>query len=200
MENLFTEHFSQLDLDIRKKPSGYSRFIDQKVTPDVLSFIADCVVNFLGDKTPDTGFTTKDIWRFTYFVKNTIAVFGKPSPADKTAGSEYDKFIAQPLKALAFSKILEEKKYGIKNIYTVLNPVILEYVSRSERNSWHFLVAYIVKVLTDSGFITKFEAFKEKDLAGTINANDFETLKNEFQSFMRGYTEINGGTSPLKYT
>jgi len=194
MENLLKKHFDQLDLDIRKKPTGYSRFMDQKVTPDVLSFIADCIVNFMGGKDTVTSFTTKDIWGFPYFVKNTIAVFGKPSPVDKTAGSEYDKFIAQPLKSLAFSKILEEKKDGIKNTYTVLNPEVLEYISQSERNSWYFLVTYIVKVLTDSGFINKFEIFHKKDLAGTINVDDFETLKSEFQNFMRGYTEINGDT------
>lgn len=194
MENLLSIHFSQLNLDIRKKPTGYSRFMDQKVTPDVLSFIADCIVNFLGGKNPSTSFTTKDIWDFSYFVKNTIAVFGKPSPINEAAGSEYDKFIAQPLKALAFSKILDEKKVGIKNTYTVLNPELLEFISRSERNSWAFLVTYITKVLTDSGFIGNFEMFKNKALAGTLNIKDFESLKNEFQSFMRGYTEINGDT------
>ena len=43
MEDLLKQHFDQTDLNIREKVLGYSRFMDQKVTPDVLSFIADCI-------------------------------------------------------------------------------------------------------------------------------------------------------------
>lgn len=191
MEDLLKTHFDKYDFDIRKKSQGYSRFMDQKITPDVLSFIADCIVNFLGGKDPSTNFTIGDIWKFPYFVKNAVAVFGKPSPGNITAKSEYDKFIAQPLKTLAFSKILKEKKVGRKNTYTVLNPDVLEYISQNERNAWRFLVDYVKKVLTDSGFIRKFEAYKVKGLANTLTKEDFGTLKTEFQAFMRGYTEIN---------
>lgn len=192
-ENL-KQHFSIHDLDIRKRKPGYSRFIDQKVTPDVLSFIADCILNFIGEKKQSTSFVIADIWRFPYFVKNTIAVFGKPSPENETTGSEYDKFIAQPLKTLAFSKVLKEKKVGRRNIYMVSKPDILEDISQNERNAWYFLVAYIEKLLADSGFIQKFEEFRSKAKADDITAEDFEKLKTEFQSFMRGYTEINGNT------
>jgi hypothetical protein len=104
------QHLAQIDLDLRKKPEGFSRYMDQKVTPDVLAFIADCIVNFVGGKDPNTIFTTKDIWGFQYFQKNTVAIFGKPSPTNESASSEYDKFIAQPLKTLAFAKILKEEK------------------------------------------------------------------------------------------
>ncbi|MFA6447427.1 MAG: hypothetical protein WCW31_04215 [Patescibacteria group bacterium] len=194
MEDLLKQHFDQVDLDIRKKAPGYSRFMDQKVTPDVLSFIADCVVNFLGGKEPHTTFVITDIWEFPYFIKNTVAIFGKPSPENETTGSEYDKFIAQPLKTLAFAKILEEKKIGIKNTYTVLKPDILEYISRNERNALHFLVVYIEKVLSDSGFIDELESYMAKAAANTLSNEDFETLKNDFQIFMRGFTEINGDT------
>ncbi len=194
MEDLLKQYFDQIDLDIRKKAPDYSRFMDQKVTPDVLSFITDCIVNFLGGKDLGTSFTVRDIWKFPYFVKNTVAVFGKPSPENETAGSEYDKFIAQPLKALAFSKVLEEKKDGRKNTYTVLRLDILEYISQNERNAWRFLVVYVEKVLSDSGFIGNFETYKTKAVAGTLTAEDFEALKSAFQAFMRGYTEINGNT------
>lgn len=194
MEDLLKQHFDQVDLDIRKKASGYSRFMDQKITPDVLSFIADCIINFLGGKDAETIFVVGDIWEFAYFVKNTVAVFGKPSPENETAGSEYDKFIAQPLKTLAFAKILEEKKVGRKNTYKVLRPDILEYISQNERNAWRFLVVYIEKVLLDSGFIDKLESYKKKAKESSLDAEDFEKLKNDFQSFMRGFTEINGDT------
>jgi hypothetical protein len=192
--NDLIRHFKQYDFDIRKKPAGYSRFMDQKITPDVLSFVADCIVNFIGYKNPNTIFSVKSIWKFPYFIKNTIAVFGKPSPENKSAGHEYDKFIAQPLKTLAFAKVIKEEKNGRTNIYSVLRPDILEYISQNERNAWNFLVVYIEKVLSDSGFIKNFEIFKEKALMSMLTKTDFETLKTNFQSFMRGYTEINGET------
>jgi len=194
MEDLLKQYFDQICLDIRKKTPGYSRFMDQKITPDVLSFIADCIVNFLGEKGTGKTFVVGDIWEFPYFIKNTVAVFGKPSPENETAGSEYDKFIAQPLKTLAFAGILEEKKVGRKNTYTVLRPDILEYISQNERNAWYFLVVYIEKVLSDSGFINKLEAYKIKAKEETLSVQDFETLKNDFQLFVRGFTEINGDT------
>lgn len=194
MEDLLKQHFDQVDLNIRKQPPGYSRFMDQKVTPDVLSFIADCIINYLGGKDPNTSFVIGDIWKFPYFIKNTVAVFGKPSPENETAGSEYDKFIAQPLKTLSFAKILEEKKVGRKNTYTVLRADILEYISQNERNAWNFLVVYIEKVLSDSGFIKKLTNYKTKAKKNVLTAEDFEIFKTEFQSFMRGFTEINGDT------
>ena len=194
MEDSLKQHFDQVDLDIRKQTSGYSRFMDQKVTPDVLSFIADCIVNFLGGKDVGTTFVVGDIWEFPYFIKNTVAVFGKPSPENETTGSEYDKFIAQPLKTLAFARVLGENKVGRKNTYTVLRSDILEYISQNERNAWRFLVIYIEKVLSDSGFIDKLESYKTKAKGGTLGVEDFEALKNYFQAFMRGFTEINGDT------
>jgi len=194
MENLLKKHFNKINLDIRKKAPGYSRFMDQKVTPDVLSFVADCIVNFLGGKDAKTIFTAGDIWKFPYFVKNTIAVFGKPSPENRTASSEYDKFIAQPLKTLAFAKSLEEKKVGRKNSYVVLRPDILEFISRNERNALLFLVHYIEKTLADSGFLGRFNKYKTKAESGSLSTKDFALLKKEFRAFMRGYTEINGDT------
>ena len=36
-------HLDKYDFDIRK--SHYARFSDQKCTPDIVSFVADCVIN-----------------------------------------------------------------------------------------------------------------------------------------------------------
>lgn len=190
-DNILKQHFGKINLDIRQKPTGYSRFMDQKVTPDVLSFIADCIVNFVGGNKSQASFSVNDIWDFQYFIKNSIAVFGKPSPENEKADSEYNKFIAQPLKTLAFSGILTEKKDGRKNKYIVSSASILEYISQNERHAMFFLVAYIEKVLSDSGFFIKFETFKEKALAENLSPADFDSLKAEFRAFMRGYTEIN---------
>jgi len=192
MENLLQYHFSHTDLDIRKQAPGYSRFMDQKVTPDVLSFIADCILNHLDGKPSSTTFTIKDIWKSEYFIKNTVAFFGKPSPSNKSASAEYDKFIAQPIKALAFGKILKEVKIGNKNEYTVLNLELLENIAQSEKNAFKFLFAYVEKVLTDSGFIRKLEKYKEKANNKSLQEKDFQSLKTDFQKFMLGNTEING--------
>lgn len=191
MEELIGKHLDKYDLDIRKKPDGFSRYMDQKVTPDVLAFIADCVVNFLGGKPPDTCFTVKDIWNSPYFAKNIVVFFGKPSPENQTADAEYNKFIGQPLKTLAFAKIISEKKVGRENTYTVSNPELLDQVSQNENNAWLFLVRYIEKVMTDSGFIKELVAYREKALAKTLTEKDFESLRENFEAFTRGYTNIN---------
>ncbi|MDO8589845.1 MAG: hypothetical protein Q7R69_01055 [bacterium] len=192
MEDEIKRYFEGIDLDIRKQSRGYSRFMDQKVAPDVLSFIADSVVNSMDGKEPGTTFTIGDVWEFPYFVKNTEAVFGKPSPENETTESEYDKFIAQPLKTLAFAKILEEEKVGGKNTYKVLRPDILEYISQSEKNAFIFLVLYIEKVLSDSGFIKNFEEYREKAQSNKLKPEDLEILKKRFQKFILGNTNING--------
>lgn len=192
-EERIREYIGTIDLDLRKKPEGFSRYMDQKVTPDVVTFISDCIVNFLGGKDPQTVFTTKDLWDFQYFQKNTVAIFGKPSPTNETAQAEYDKFIAQPLKTLSFAQILKEKKVGVRNTYQVAQPELLEYIAQNERNAWIFLVVYVDKVLSDSGF-RELESYREKAKAGTLTKEDFESLKTKFEAFMRGYTNINGDT------
>lgn len=48
----------QYDYDIRKSRNG--RWIDQKLTPDVLSFIADCILQFTKAES-DQEFKVKDI-------------------------------------------------------------------------------------------------------------------------------------------
>ena len=187
---LINDHLNKFDYDIRKRPRGYSRFMDQKITPDVLCFISDCIFNFVSQNGQEIQFNSKDIWSFPYFIKNTMAVFGKPSPENDTAGSEYDKFIAQPLKTLAFSKVLEETKVNGKNSYKVLNLKLLEFVSQNERNSLSFLAGYLEKVLTDSGFYGKFEEYKKKCLSGKVIDNDLQNLREKFRKFMHGYTLI----------
>jgi hypothetical protein len=192
-EKIARKYLENLDLDLRKKPKGFSRYMDQKVTPDVLSFIADCIANFLGGKDASMVFTTRDLWDFQYFQKNTVAIFGKPSPKNETARAEYDKFIAQPLKTLAFAKILKEEKIGVRNTYQVLQPEILEYIAQSERNAWIFLVVCVEKVLTGSGF-GELESYRNEAKTNGLTQEDFEILKTRFEAFMRGYTNINGNT------
>ena len=48
MRNVINEYLSQFDLDIRK--SHDARFVDQKCTPDIVCFMADCVMNMVATK------------------------------------------------------------------------------------------------------------------------------------------------------
>jgi len=78
MEQQIKDFTSSLDLDIRK--TKY-RFMDQKVTPDVLSFIADTVLNF--SDVDNIEFTKNDIWESSYFTKNIPLIYNKPSPSNR---------------------------------------------------------------------------------------------------------------------
>ena len=64
---MIKEYLQKFDLDVRK--SGDARFMDQKCTPDVVSTIADCVINFVGNE-KNKPFTVSDIWESQYFIKN----------------------------------------------------------------------------------------------------------------------------------
>lgn len=107
MKTDIINYLNQFDLDVRKTRDA--RFSDQKCTPDVICFIADCIRNTV---TGTNEFNASTIWESQYFIKNTRAIFNKPWPNDILARSEYDKFIAQPLRLLAYAHILELDKDG----------------------------------------------------------------------------------------
>ncbi|MBI2630323.1 hypothetical protein HYW76_04420 [Candidatus Pacearchaeota archaeon] len=175
------EYFSKTNLDLRKYK--FSRWTDQKITPDVVSFIAECVLN-LPDEQKE--FVTKDIWGLDYFIKNAMAVFNKPSPTNESARHEYDKFIQQPLLMLVYARILEVRKEGIKNIFKIKNKELLDYISIKEWNAYIFLYYYFVKVLTDSDMIKYFEDFRANN-----DKYHFNILKDKFIKFVKGNTKIN---------
>lgn len=191
MEQEITEHFSPLDLDVRK--IGDARFSDQKCTPDVLSIIADCVINIRSSE-PVKPFTVKDIWDSNYFNKHVKAVFNKPSAQNLTTKSEYDKFIQQPLRLLAYAGILKINKQGNTNHYTIGNGELLDYIALKDRNAYVFLCTYFIKVLSDSGMLRYFEDYKDKYNKGKLTQTDFDSLKYRFQTFMTGNTKIDGIT------
>lgn len=186
-----TKHLNKLNLDLRKTNNG--RFIDQKVTPDVLSFIADCIINYTSGKKTKK-FNIKDIWNNEYFNKNIEIIFGKPSPKNKTATHEYDKFIAQPIKTLEYAKILETTKKGNTNYFQIKNLELLEYVSIKDKNAYLFLTVYLRKVLSDSGFIKYIGEFIKKALNNQITKENFNFLKEKYETFIIGNTKINGKT------
>lgn len=183
MRDIIKNYLNQFDLDIRK--TGDARFMDQKCTPDVVCFIADCVMN-LADK--NQFFTVKDIWNSQYFIKNTRAIFNKPWATDVKARHEYNKFIQQPLRMLAYANVLKISKIGVANHYKISNEEILDYISQRERNTYNFLYCYFEKVLTDSGFWRYFLDYKNSNQT----KNDFNELKERYTRFIIGHTAING--------
>ncbi|MDE5797609.1 MAG: hypothetical protein K2H73_01065 [Treponemataceae bacterium] len=194
-EQAIIDFINQFDYDIRKSHNG--RWIDQKCTPDVLSFIADCIYNYAA-KNPKKDFYTQDIWFSEYAVQNTEAVFKKPSPKQNAAKNEYDKFFQQPMKLLAHSQILIEWKEGVKNVFKVNSLEILEYIALGERNALKFLHRYIEKVLQDSDLYSSFDLFftGQKSAMGNKDRlqNLYITLKQDFCHFTKRYTPINGDT------
>lgn len=181
-----SKYLNQFDLDVRK--SGDARFMDQKCTPDVVCFIADCLMNL----NPQGEFTVQNVWDMQYFIKSASAIFGKPNPKNASARHEYDKFIQQPLRMLAYAHILGIEKRGNANYYTIENVNILEYIATKERNAFNFLYSYITKVLGDSNMLKPFESFKEKCQRGIVTQLDYKDLKDRYTKFIIGNTAING--------
>lgn len=181
MREVIINYLNQFNFDIREK--GDARFMDQKCTPDVVCFIADCIINTIHS---NQTFVVGDIWNSQYFIKNTRAIFNKPWATDKKAQHEYDKFIQQPLRMLGYAQILEVSKQGNQNIYRVKNESILDYIAQRERNTYNFLYCYFEKVLTDSGFWRYFLEYKEKP-----NKDTFNDLKSRYTRFIIGHTAIN---------
>lgn len=168
-----------------------ARWIDQKCTPDVVCFIADCVINYLEENPTQTSFVVKDIWNSAYFNKNVKAVFGKPDAQNESASSEYDKFIQQPLRMLGYARVLNCVKRGTVNHYSVNNNELLAFIAQKDRNSYHFLYQYIIKVLKDSDILKDFETFKNSYLAGKATQTEFAALKTKYEDFILAYTPIN---------
>ena len=60
------EHLDKYnDYDIRQNKN--CRFVDQKCTPDVVCFIADCI---LSTDCATKAFTVSDLWKTQFFIEN----------------------------------------------------------------------------------------------------------------------------------
>lgn len=186
MREVINTFLGKFDLDVRK--SGDARFSDQKCTPDVVCFIADCLMNIVQE---GQSFTANDIWKSQYFIKNAVAVFGKPLPTNPKASHEYDKFIQQPLRLLGYAHVLSVAKSGRFNIYKVSNEDMLDYISRRERNTYNFLYCYFRKVMEDSGMWKYFQEFIDSSKGGVVTREGYKELRDKFVRFMIGNTKVN---------
>ena len=181
MINKISNFLKQFDLDVRK--TNDARFMDQKCTPDVICFIADCIVNVVHG---NDAFAVDTIWDSFYFSKNVRAIYNKPFANEQTAHHEYDKFIQQPLRMLASAHVLNIWKDGNKNLYSINNSEILDYIAIKERNAYQFLTIYLEKVLRDSGQWDAFKAYFDAP-----DKDSYMVLRDKFIRFMTGHTAIN---------
>lgn len=173
---------SERDYNICKTKNA--RWIDQKCTPDVVSIVSDCILNFMIEKNKEV-FTSRDIWFSSYTVENVANIFKKPR-ADIKARNEYDKFFQQPMELMAYAGILEKNKRGNQNFYKIINTDLLEYIALREKNALNFLQLYIEKVLKDSNILQSFELFLNNP-----TKDNFTLLKMEYENFIIANTPIN---------
>ena len=183
MQQRVIDFLNKYNYDIRQ--SKNARWIDQKCTPDVISIIADCILEYTEYNT-ETEFSVSDIWHSKYAKENILTIFSKPDTDSDNAKHEYDKFFGQPIKLLAYSHVLIGQKKGNKYIYRIGNLDLLEYIMQRDTNALTFLILYIQKVLKDSDIYNEFEYFLTNQ-----NKESFHNLKKRFIDFTIKHTEIN---------
>lgn len=179
--SIYLDFFNKFDYDVRKTRDA--RWIDQKCTFDVVSIIADCIIEYIENIKEE--FTVSDIWHSDYSRNNVIEIFSKPDP-ELRARHEYDKYFGQPIKLLSYSRILSTRKEKNRYYYKVNNKELLENIALRPSNALNFLYEYIVKVLKDSELYQGFETFFEKQ-----NKESYINIRQEFIDFTIKHTAIN---------
>lgn len=191
------KHLDLLNLDIRI--SKYGRWIDQKVTPDILCALAETILSHCAED-DNKQFTMATMWDDPKLHELMTVNFSKPSLNNTKARNEYDKVISQPLLTLAYAEIINKSSVNRRNFFT-LNPDairILKFIALRERNAYEFLCIYIKKVLKDSGLWNTFENFLVLGSAKKPSVSDFVHLKEAFEDFTHTYTPINGKDEPRR--
>lgn len=170
----FLDRYDNSVYDIRQ--TKYIRFVDQKCTPDIVCFIADCILNTEYATKP---FTKNDIWHTNYFKENTRIVYHKPYSDNPKAAREYDKIASQPLTLLACANVLSRVKDGNAWVYSINNQELLEYIALKEKYTYNFLLAFFSKVIEASGMSSWFKEYIEMCKTDTIQAH--ATLYGRFR-------------------
>jgi hypothetical protein len=186
--NKIKDHLNSIDFDLRK--SGNARFIDQKCTPDILSSIAEAILE-LAENQEDLAFTVKDVRSSSFANDLMVERFQKPSVTDLGAQKEYDKIFGQPIKLLEYAQLLLklEEKIGNAHVYKINDIELLRHISINDNKSLNFLTSYLTKVINDSELTNLFDNFFKKQ-----NKQSFNELKDGFSNFIIKYTPININT------
>lgn len=189
INNKFQVYFANMDLDIRK--SHYGRWMDQKVTPDVLSLVVQTLLDFSKNQ---EYFTNKDLFSSSDFLDTVSNFLGKPALAKNEMENEYNKFVGQQLKILSYAQLLNEDTTRKPFLYSVKNNDLLETIAQSDKKALVFLQEYICKVLNDSEFQNIYNFLDKK---GKTN-DDFEEVRDNFVKFEILNTGITRPTEPRR--
>ncbi|MCM1310948.1 MAG: hypothetical protein NC301_07995 [Bacteroides sp.] len=154
MRDTINNYLEQFDFDIRKTHDA--RFVDQKCTPDLICFMADCILNTAASQPI---FTANDVWQSQYFKHHCKAIYNKPDADDVRAKNEYNKWFSQSIKLFCTAGLLDADLSTRPAKYSIKNEDMLDYISRKDWNAYNFLYCYFSKVLKDSGFWKHFEAY-----------------------------------------
>lgn len=178
------EFLGKRNYDLRA--SGNGRWIDQKCAADVVTVVADCILNYALNS-DHKQFSTPDIWHDKYTVENVEAIFRKPGVNRCEAKNEYDKFFQQPMEMFAYAGVLNKEKRGKRNLYSIGDFDVLEYIALRERNALFFLTEYILRVLQDSDIKHYFDTFFRLQTKPA-----YGDMKNAYSDFIIANTKING--------
>lgn len=189
-EQSIIDFINRNNYDLRISHNG--RWIDQKCTPDVISFVADCILVYI-DETKHDSFSSRDIQFFNYSNDNVQLLFKKMDTTDDSAKHEYDKFFQQPMKMFANANVLFETVVKKQNIFRLKEREILEYIALSEKNALKFLRNYIEKVLLDSNMFTTFQNFFDNP-----TKDSYSLLKQKYENFINKETPIKKTYEPRR--
>ena len=175
-------YISKIDLDLKTR-GGNPRYFDQKVQPDIVEIISECILDFSKKK---HFFTIKDIWDNKFSEDLVYEYFKKPKASDKKAANEFDKFFSQPICFLTFFAILHREKKGNKYYHTILKPDILEYIASDQRKALNFINICLICFIKSNQLKSAFDKF--------FNEQDKESyflLRESFYEFTYNNTNIN---------
>lgn len=175
------------DFDIRENHDA--RYVDQKCTPDIVCFIADCIIS---TSCATKHFSVNDLWEERYFIDNCRVIFGKPSPSDPSARNEYNKVLCQPLKLLAYAHVLQVTNIGRQLDFCVKDETMLEYIATKERNAYNFMLKFFMRVAAASGITRFFEEYKSMCETDPRAAKD--TIYEKYHRFISANTPSHSKT------
>ena len=178
------------NISLRKiKTNGI--YFEQKITPDVLSFTAKCIIYLINNDTSKS-FSDKDIRELDFFREVTTTYFSKPEQTEETEG-EYNKFTSYHLGLLAFSKILKEVDQRPKR-FKIENLELLNFISQNDTNSLMFLEIYLDKLLRDNKLYGDFHRY-----IITPNQDTYKSIKENFWHWARENTNVRGSKPTHTY-
>ena len=166
-------------------------YFEQKITPDLLSFIAKAIIEFT-KREVSISFTDKDIRSSDFFIMMIKDYFSKPAQSERTE-NEYNKLSSYQTGFLAFSGVLRERGTHPYS-YKISNLKVLEFIAQSDMNALTFLKIYIIKMLRDNDLLNNFNQYKEKPTQESYNK-----LKKQFWGWARRNTSVRGETPTHSY-